>query len=191
VGYAISDNYGSVGNCFQSTGTGTTFANCPYIVQADSTQTIVNGNVTTPQVLETHQFLAGTLNYVGASFRLRSHIDEATSGSGTGTITFQEGTTTGLTNSQTVNLAGSNSALSFVNAAEITCLVQVAGSSGQMVCSPLSQVTTASGVQAFALETIISVDFTSSFYVGTACTFSAASTSNTCRQALFVLERLQ
>jgi hypothetical protein len=183
-GYQISGSYGALGQCLQSTSTGTIFALCDYVLDSDPTVVTVGPFTSTPLVMNTTSFPAGMLNYVGAAFRLTSQVDVTDGTASTGAVYFAEGTSATLSNPVTAEIWSTNASSGY-SAAAVTCMVKTAGATGSMICNVLG-----GNFQQLSQETTITgIDFTSPVFVGNTCQLGPGA-GNSCTQKMLLLERL-
>jgi hypothetical protein len=167
----------------------------PYrVLSSNSVAVNSNLNTTSQQPLMTYAFAAGSLNAVGKTFRVTTYADVAPGSAINSTLSFGAGTTAGLGLPQ--QLAQQNSSAdTWAASTSLTCLVQVAGVSGDILCTTISQVGGNSGNTAAVSPgaptvAIAPANLTAPLYIGLSCAFASASISNSCSQAYMLVEQL-
>ena len=157
---------------------------------ASGTASTVGNNTTSIQVMSTCAFPSGVLNTVGKTFRVQASIDLNPGGSYTETAFFGMGTTSALGAYNTIGNVGSASTNAWTIASEMLCAVTATGSSGALICSDIGLTSGLVGVPVGGQITFGSINLTGAVYVGTACSFSTASSSNACTTNPFAVEQL-
>jgi hypothetical protein len=152
----------------------------------------VNANTTALQVVNTCAIAAGSLNATGKSFRATIGLQVEPS-STTWVTDLGMGASASLgTYANFVANATSGSAAAGVQGV-MTCVVTTAGSSGALTCSLVAD-TTSSTATVYTpnpgFATFSGINLTGTVYVGVACSFASASTSNSCVGNPFVVEQL-
>lgn len=158
------------------------------VVCGDGTSTTVNANTTAQQPIKSCQFAANALNTVGKVFRITTEFNVLPAGAGppTSTASFGWGASAALgTYLQVANEAASNS--NYFTSGTLTCLVITAGAGAIANCVSLVAST---GVVAIPTSTVLNFDSTAAFNVGTACSFTVGSASNSCNSIILIGETL-
>lgn len=152
------------------------------------------GNTTSLQVIQTCSFPAGSLNAVGKTFRLTGALSISPGSAINSSATVGSGSSAALPNGSIVAGLGTEtaSATAWFTDFQVLCVVTTAGASGVLNCTPISTISggTAAGA-AGTTTTTNNNDLTSPFFVGTECSFSGASISNSCTGNLLTVEQLK
>jgi hypothetical protein len=157
---------------------------------ANGTYVPVSGNTTSSQIINTCVIPAGILNSVGATFSLTGNFSILPGITVTSSFAFGWGTTASL-GSYSNFIAQTSNPASVEGVTTITCVVEVAGSGGVVACVPM--VTWDGALGGSPAPTVFQAPFqfgynlTTALYVGTACAFNTASTSNTCGERVFTV----
>jgi hypothetical protein len=148
----------------------------------------VRANTTSYQPMVTCGFAAGSLNVLNKAIRLTfaSTIAPASS------ITSNLGLAIGNSSSPTgaVPIATQISAsTAWSSSVQLVCSVNVIGTGGSLTCSNFESLP-AAGSPAPLGAFNVSIDLTQAVYVGSTCSFTSASTSNTCTTSGFLVEEV-
>lgn len=190
IGQVLSTNGG--GGAYSILLSAGSSASGTQLICSNASTTTVSAAVTSDQVIETCSFQPGALNTVGKLIRLNSQISLTPGGAGppNSDVGWGFGTTSAL-GSFAYTFGASASATPYASNLELLCIVQTAGTSGVLLCSPRGisdgsnpPFTTSAAAQTFTLN------LTSAIFAGSACKFSAGSASNTCTQSLMSVEQL-
>ena len=156
-------------------------------VLADGAFHSVNGNVTTVQTVNSTGVTTNSLNAVNKAFRitLNGHINPASGSINSFAYLSMTGATAQQYASQTAATTAWDTALT------ATCIVQTAGATGTVICTPVNMVSGAGSPAASAAHLVFNpVNLTGAPTIGFQCSFSSGSTSNTCSSDVFALEQL-
>lgn len=154
-----------------------------------------SSNTTSIVTVQTCAFPAGALNLPGKTFRLTFTMNNVINGTASLTTSyfgmntspsFPAGIAYGLASTS------STSAPQLINTPVITCVVNTAGVSGNVLCS----ITETSSANAGTVSSTpwtgsgFNVNLTGVVYVGNACSFSIAGSLGVCTSSPFILEQL-
>jgi hypothetical protein len=153
---------------------------------ADGTTTSVNSSVTSQQVIKTCQIPAGRFNAIGKTFRLTTQQLGSMASGSLATNYWGFGTTAALG----TYIAQSASTASVDTTGFLICTVITTGVTGTASCAQSGETDNAATGYLTPFQTTITANWTAPLYVGQACAFNAASTSNVCSSKLFVVEAL-
>ena len=170
--------------------TGVGSPNQSLTICADPTTTVVSANTTSNQPLKSCSIAAGALNKVGKAFRLTASVTIQPASTTASNLFWSAGASSSITNtSQAANQGSSSSTWSFQG--QLTCVTSVAGASGTILCTPISNV---AGAGTPTIPAVVSgwssIDLTVPFFVGLSCAFTSGSAINACTQNIEIVELL-
>ena len=150
----------------------------------------VSTSTTSAQPLNTCAFSAGALNVANKAFRLTGDgLFIVGGGAENSSLAFGVGTTAALGTNNTLATQVSASS-NWADQTQITCVVATTGATGSLNCTATQILSATATNDVTQMFTLSSVNLTGAVYVGEACTFNTASTSNTCTQKVFTVEQL-
>jgi hypothetical protein len=188
VGIVLSTNSGA-GTYTIALASGGSGGGNAIIVSASGVATTTSANTTSAQQLKQIIFPANTQNAVSKTFRITAQITVVPGGgSSNQQVGFCFGNSSGMCGTGGYVVSTSSNSSDFSVAMTFTCVVATAsGGSGTFTCNP--QVDTSTGTPIYTAISGSST-WTSPLYFAPYCSFSVASTSNTCTQNVSVGEQL-
>jgi hypothetical protein len=166
-------------------GSGATLTTC-----SNGTFVSLNANTTNNQIFNTCLIPGGTLNKMGATFRLTGNFILSPGSSITSYFAIGWGSSTALGSSTNILQQTANPS-QVEGITTVTCVVSTPGSAAVIACAPMVTWDGALGGSPapFVTQTPFQFgyDLTTPLYVGTACSFGTGSASNACSERVFTV----